>query len=63
MMPPDDTGQWIGEDISGGKKILPAPFPGGVGIFPFQGVGQIDGSMSGRQILIMEHLYLLQMVL
>ena len=58
-----DTGQWIGEDVSGGKKILPAPFPGGVGIFPFQGVGQIDGSMSGCQILIVEHLHLLQMVL
>ncbi len=63
MMPPDDAGQWIGGDIPGGKKILPAPFPGGIGIFPFQGVGQIDGSMSGGQILIVENSYLFQMVL
>ena len=43
----------VGEAL-GGKDVLPTPFAVGVGVFAFQGVGEIDGTVAAVQVMQMD---------
>jgi hypothetical protein len=46
----------IDRDLFGGEDVLPGPFTSGVGIFPVQGVGKINGAAAAGEVLMMEFL-------
>jgi hypothetical protein len=43
-------------DTKGGKDILPAPIPSGIGVFFGKGIGQWDLTITARSILCMDAL-------
>jgi hypothetical protein len=45
------------------KEILPAQFGGCIGIFLFEGVGQVDPPKAGRQVFIMQEVDAFQLSL
>ena len=49
-----DTGTRVHGEIPGGEDILPAPFRRCQPILPFQRMGQGDGPIALRQILLMQ---------
>ena len=49
-----DPADRIERDVGCGKDILPGKLTGGIGIFPFKGIGEIDGAQSPDQILVMQ---------
>lgn len=63
MMAASDDRAGVNREIPGRKDILPAPFLGGVGIFPRQGIGEVDRAVPPSQILLMQRLDPSQMVL
>ena len=42
-----------------GKQLLPAPFPGGIPVFPLQGMGQLHSAPPCREIglVLVLHLF------
>ncbi len=44
-------------DAFGREDVLPGPFAGGVGIFPFEGRRQVDGSVTILDILLVDLLH------
>jgi hypothetical protein len=54
VVPAADPGPRVGRDFSGGEDELPDPLAGGVGVFPLEGFGEIDGAKAGGQILLVE---------
>ena len=54
MVPASFVAPRIDRRFIGGKDILPAPFPGGIGIFALQGKGKIDGATAVGEIALMQ---------
>ena len=44
-------------DAFGREDILPGPFTGGVGVFLFEGIGQVDGPVTTLDILLVDLLH------
>ncbi len=63
MVAAADAGAGIGGDAGGGEAPLPGPFVGGVGVFAGEGVGQVDGAVSGFQVFLMKDTHLAQVFL
>jgi len=56
MMPPHLAATWVGGELCGGEYILPNPLPGGIGVFAFQRIRQINTAETLRQIGKMQFL-------
>src|SRR5215510_2099447 len=54
MMATGDTRTRVDGEMPSREDILPAPFCCGLPIFPGQRLGQVDGSMALRQVLLMQ---------
>ena len=63
MMATGDARTRVNGEIPGGKDILPAPFRGGLGIFPRQRMREVHRAMPLSQILLMQGLDPSQVVL
>jgi len=50
----DSGGARVGGEAVGGEDILPAPFAIGIGVFSFQGEGQVDGPITFFEVGSME---------
>jgi hypothetical protein len=48
MMALDETSARVNGEVPGRKAVLPAPFLGGMGVFPSQRMGQVDLAMPPR---------------
>ena len=46
-----------------GKHILPEPFLGGVGVFAFQGIGEVDAAVTLGQVAFVQQLDAFQVFL
>ena len=60
-MPPGSRPRRVHRQISGGKRILPGPLPGGIGILSLQGFRQIHRPVSIGKIPVMQRFDIFQM--
>lgn len=54
VMAAHQIGARVAGEFGGRKDVLPAPFLGGIGIFPIESVGQINAAKAPLQIIPVE---------
>lgn len=57
MMTPAYARTRVNAELPGGKRPLPSPFLGRIGIFPVQGMWQIDAAAPADKVPLMQFSY------